>query len=40
MENYFIHQVSSNASKKSISYREASLWNKVEQNLKAVPLTL
>jgi len=39
MENYFIHRVSSNAGKKSISYRSASVWNKVEQNLKAVPLS-
>jgi len=39
MENYFIHRVSSNAGKKSISYRGASLWNKAEQNLKAVPLS-
>jgi len=39
MENYFIHRVSSKAGKKSISYRGASLWNKVEQNLKAVPLS-
>jgi len=34
IENYFIHRVSSNAGKKLISYWEASLWNKVEQNLK------
>jgi len=39
MENYFIHRVSSNAGKKSISYRGAFFWNKVEQNLKAVPLS-
>ena len=30
MENYFIHRVSSNAGKDSISYRGASLWIKVE----------
>ena len=39
MENYFIHWVSCNSGKKSISYRGASLWNKVEQNLKAVLLS-
>jgi len=37
MENYFNYRVSSNAGKNSISYRGSSLWNKVEQNLKAVP---
>jgi len=36
--NYFIHRVSSIAGKKSISYTGASLWNKVEQKLKAVSL--
>jgi len=39
MENYFTHRVSSNAGKKSISCRGVSLWNKVELNLKAVPLS-
>ena len=39
MENYFIYRVSSNIGKKSISYRGASLWNKVQQTLKAAPLS-
>jgi len=39
MENYFIHRVSSNAGKKSISYRGPLFRNEVEQNLKAVFLS-
>jgi len=39
MRNYVLHRVSSNADKISISHRGASLWNKAEQNLNAVPLS-
>jgi len=39
MENNFIHRVSSNVDKIPILYRGAYFKNKMEQNLKAVPLS-
>jgi len=34
IQNYFIQQVSTNAGKKTISHREATLWANVEQQFK------